>query len=123
MYKVPRRNFTDVLVSSMGENTYEYDRDRFPRFADAEYLEVEVRAGDVLFIPIHWWHSIQNLGDVSLTAVYFWTQLWRDSWRLLVPPQLPPPGMRADYGWDLLSRARRQPRDLVRTLLGRGTEE
>ncbi len=119
MYKVDRRNFSEVLISSLGDDPPDYDRDRFPRFADAEYTEVVVRAGDVLYIPIHWWHSIQNFDEVSLTAVYFWTQTWRDSWRLLVPPRLPPPGMRSDHWWDLLSRARHRPGDLVRTLAGR----
>ncbi len=113
MYKVERRNFSEVLITSLGDEPPEYDRDRFPRFADAEYTEVVVRAGDVLYIPIHWWHSIQNIDEVSLTAVYFWTQTWRDSWRLLVPPRLPPRGLRSDYWWDLLSRARRHPGDLA----------
>lgn len=119
MYKVDRRNFSDVLISSLGDDPPEYDRNRFPRFADAEYVEVTVRAGDVLYIPIYWWHSIQNFDEISLTAVYFWTQMWRESWRLAVPPRLPPPGMRSDYWWDLVSRARHQPKELARTLTSR----
>ncbi len=119
MYKVDRRNFSEVLIRSLGDDPPDYDRGRFPEFTDAEYLEVVVRPGDVLYIPIHWWHSIQNFDEVSLTAVYFWTQTWRDGWRLLAPPQLPPRGMRSDHWWDLLSRARRNPKGLARTLTGR----
>lgn len=97
LYKVRARNFSRVLVSSVGENTYEFDESRFPDFADAEYVEYEVHAGQALYIPIHWWHSIQNLDDISLTAVYFWNQSWKDTWRDFVPPELPPRGMRLDY--------------------------
>jgi hypothetical protein len=69
----------------------------FSEFADADFVEFTVGPGDALFIPIYWWHGIQNLDEVSLTAVYFWSQDWRYSWRDLAPKQLPPPGMRADY--------------------------
>ncbi len=97
LYKVEGRNFSNVLVSSVGENSYAYDSAQYPNFADAEYVEYEVNAGQVLFIPIYWWHSIQNLEDISLTAVYFWNQSWKGTWRDFLPPQLPPPGMRLDY--------------------------
>ncbi|MBT8240824.1 MAG: hypothetical protein KJN63_06310 [Acidimicrobiia bacterium] len=35
-----------------------------------------------------------NLDDIGLTAVYFWNQSWKGTWRDFVPAQLPPPGMR-----------------------------
>ncbi len=97
LYKKPGRNFSQVLVTSVGENSYVFDEAKFPDFADAEYVEYEVNAGQVLFIPIWWWHSIQNLEGVSLTAVYFWDQAWKGTWRDFVPPELPPAGMRLDY--------------------------
>ncbi|NNE94737.1 MAG: hypothetical protein HKN24_01780 [Acidimicrobiales bacterium] len=103
LYKVKGRNFSSVLVSSVGENSYTYDTSRFPAFADADYVEYEVSAGQVLFIPIYWWHSIQNLHDISLTAVYFWNQRWKGTWRDFAPPQLPPPGMRIDYWRNLVN--------------------
>ncbi len=102
LYKKPGRNFSQVLVSSVGENSYVFDEAKYPDFADAEYVEYEVSAGQVLFIPIWWWHSIQNLEGVSLTAVYFWDQSWKNTWRDFVPPELPPPGMRLDYARTLL---------------------
>jgi quercetin dioxygenase-like cupin family protein len=115
LYKVPGRNFSRVLVSSVGENSYVYDRERFPSFAEAEYVEYEVRAGQVLFIPMHWWHSIQNLHEISLTAVYFWDRAWKNSWRDFVPPELPPAGMRLDYVRNLAYRYAINPlRGLVR---------
>ena len=104
LYKVRARNFSRVLVSSVGENSYDYDVEEYPDFADAEYVEYEVSAGEALYIPIHWWHSIQNLEDISLTAVYFWNQSWKDTWRDFAPPELPPRGMRLDYGRNLAYR-------------------
>jgi dTDP-4-dehydrorhamnose 3,5-epimerase-like enzyme len=56
-----------------------------------------VSAGRVLFIPVYWWHSIQNLESISLTSVYFWNQSWKGTWRDFVPKQIPPAGMRFDY--------------------------
>ncbi len=95
--KARGRNFSEVLISSLGENTYVHDEAAFPDFAQARYIECRVRPGDVLFIPIYWWHSIQNVDEISLTAVYFWREVWRDSWRRLAPPYLPPTSMRLDY--------------------------
>ncbi len=97
LYKAARKNFSQVLVSSIGENTNVHDVDRFPKFADAEYLEFVVGPGDVLFIPVYWWHSIQNFDETSLTAVYFWREEWRDTWRRYLPSTLPPRPMLATY--------------------------
>lgn len=102
--KVPRRNFSRILVSSIGRNDYEYDRRAFPEFADAEYVEYRIEAGQVLFIPMYWWHSIQNLDDVSLTAVYFWRRSWKGTWRDVLPPDRPPAGMRTDYVVQIANR-------------------
>ena len=104
LYKVPGRNFSGVLINSVGENSYSHDAETFPEFADAEYVEYEVRAGQTLFIPIWWWHSIQNLDEVSLTAVYFWDQNWHNTWRDFFPKQLPPRAMRRDYVTSVVRR-------------------
>jgi jumonji domain-containing protein 7 len=90
--KVPDRNVRGEQVSSVGELTNELAAAAYPDFADAEYVDFTVSAGDVLFVPICWWHSIQNLDEVSLTAVHFWSQDWSYTCRHLAPKQLPPPG-------------------------------
>lgn len=97
LYKARRRTFSRVHVSSIGEVTDRHDAERFPRYADAEYVEYLIGPGDVLFIPVYWWHSIQNLDEMSLTAVYFWREEWRDTWRVYLPPTLPPAPMLATY--------------------------
>ncbi len=118
--KVPGRNFSSVQVSSVGELTDEFDAAAYPDFADAEYVDFTVGPGDVLFIPIYWSHGIQNLDEISLTAVYFWSQDWRYTWRDFAPKQLPPPGMRVDDARDVARRyvvkpARKAVKRLERT--------
>ena len=47
------------------------DFDRFPGFRDAVPLEFTLHPGEVLFIPVHWWHVTSVTGyQVSMTC--FW---------------------------------------------------
>ena len=50
------------------------DYDRFPRFREARPIEFFLEAGEMLFIPIHWWHVIYGLG-VSASVAWFWKPL------------------------------------------------
>ena len=61
----------------------------FPNFSRAEYIEVTVLPGEMLFIPIYWWHSIENIG-VSISVTSFWSRNWKSRF-------LPPPGPRGPY--------------------------
>jgi hypothetical protein len=44
----------------------------FPRFAEARPLEVTVRAGEILFIPVMWWHHLRAL-EASVSLNFWWT--------------------------------------------------
>lgn len=44
---------------------------RYPRFADADAVEVILEPGDVLFVPTGWWHQVRSL-DVSVSLNFFW---------------------------------------------------
>jgi lysine-specific demethylase 8 len=46
------------------------DLDQYPDFADAEYVDVVVGPGDLLFIPAGWWHHVRSL-TVSV-SISFW---------------------------------------------------
>lgn len=45
------------------------DFERFPALREAEVLEVELAPGDVLFLPVGWWHYVKAL-DTSITITF-----------------------------------------------------
>eukprot|EP01026_Neomeris_dumetosa_P015123 TRINITY_DN1570_c0_g2_i3.p1 TRINITY_DN1570_c0_g2~~TRINITY_DN1570_c0_g2_i3.p1 ORF type:complete len:372 (-),score=62.36 TRINITY_DN1570_c0_g2_i3:73-1188(-) len=47
------------------------DKDRFPLFANAQYVDVVLRPGQMLFIPQKWWHYVQSL-SVSFSVSFWW---------------------------------------------------
>ena len=47
------------------------DLTRFPRFAEVTRLETTLEPGDMLFIPIDWWHQVYGL-DNSIVVNLFW---------------------------------------------------
>ena len=65
------------------------DPTKYPKFAQAESIVVTVLPGEMLFIPIYWWHSIENIG-VSISTTSFWSRNWKSRF-------LPPPGARGPY--------------------------
>ncbi len=44
---------------------------RFPRFAEATPIEIEMHAGDMIYLPVHWWHSVESPG-LSCAISFFW---------------------------------------------------
>ncbi|MES2147401.1 MAG: cupin-like domain-containing protein [Pseudomonadota bacterium] len=60
------------------------DRERFPRFAQAEdaALSAELEPGDALYIPSLWWHGVSSLDELS-AMLNFW---WRDAQPPLMTP-------------------------------------
>jgi hypothetical protein len=47
------------------------DHERFPRFKRAIPLELILEPGEILFIPVHWWHVTSVSGiTVSVTALW-----------------------------------------------------
>ena len=45
------------------------DHARFPQMRDVEILDVEIGPGDLLFLPIGYWHYVKAL-DVSITFTF-----------------------------------------------------
>nr|CAB3252828.1 hypoxia-inducible factor 1-alpha inhibitor [Phallusia mammillata] len=41
------------------------DYQRFPKFRDAHAVEAIVGPGDVLYIPMYWWHQIESLASAE----------------------------------------------------------
>jgi hypothetical protein len=48
----------------------------FPRFSQAQPIDVELGPGDGLYIPPHWWHSTRCLED-SVSLTLFFPGHWR----------------------------------------------
>ena len=45
------------------------DFDKFPKFRHANIIELELAPGEVLFLPVGWWHSVTAL-DQSITVAF-----------------------------------------------------
>lgn len=45
------------------------DLNRWPKFADASVLKIVLEPGEVLFLPVGWWHQVRAL-DVSITISF-----------------------------------------------------
>ena len=52
------------------------DLERYPKYRDAHPITFTLRAGEILFIPVHWWHAIESPG-FTVAAVFFWKARWR----------------------------------------------
>lgn len=49
------------------------DYDKFPRLKDARSMEAILNPGDMIFIPLNWWHQVYSLS--MSTSVNFWYPL------------------------------------------------
>jgi hypothetical protein len=75
----PHAFFSDV-------NFADLDYQQYPALRNAEPVECTLNAGEILFIPIHWWHVVFGL-DLSASVTMFWDAPFGD-WRF------PQPGFR-----------------------------
>jgi hypothetical protein len=53
------------------------DLERFPAYAQATPVVVDLHAGEILFLPAFWWHHVVSSGENI--AVNFWWQLLPDA--------------------------------------------
>lgn len=60
------RLYNDEHVFSAVEDLENFDVEKFPLARDAAVQTVELQPGDVLFLPIGWWHQVEAL-DLSIT--------------------------------------------------------
>ena len=67
------------LREGMGEAARSAQLKRFPRFAEAQPIEVTLRPGDLLFLPAYWWHEVvtdapaaKHAPDELVVSVNFW---------------------------------------------------
>lgn len=60
----PHYNFSEINID-------EIDHERFPLFRHATCYEGILNPGDMLFIPVHWFHSFKHLAEFNVN-VNFW---------------------------------------------------
>lgn len=76
-WHAPHSHFSQVQI----ENP---DLTRFPRFRGVDRLETVLEPGEMLFIPIDWWHQVSGV-DKSVFVNFFWHASLR---QFLAYPQL-----------------------------------
>jgi hypothetical protein len=48
------------------------DLARFPAFDPSLVERVEIRQGDVLYLPAYWWHQVESLGEQNVNLNFWW---------------------------------------------------
>ena len=54
------------------------DSQAYPKLAQAKTIECVLEPGDALFIPDHWMHIVEGIGE-NISVTYFWDSDWRQA--------------------------------------------
>ena len=71
--RVYRFSFFSKLPQISPVNAERPDLDRFPRFRGAQPITVDLRPGDLLYIPSAWWHQATSV-DASMSINWWWAR-------------------------------------------------
>lgn len=63
-------------------NIDQIDRDKFPKFQKAKYIDCMLEPGEMLFIPAFWWHQVYSLDQLNI-AINFW---WKTNFKEYLKP-------------------------------------
>ncbi|KAM4698279.1 bifunctional peptidase and arginyl-hydroxylase JMJD5 [Rhinophrynus dorsalis] len=77
LYSVDETENLYPFESSLLHNTSQVDiespdTDKFPNFSQATYQECVLSPGQILFIPVKWWHYARAL-DISFSVSFWWS--------------------------------------------------
>ena len=67
LYPSIRENYTHV---SLVDKEHLGD---FPRFKEAHPIELILEPGDILYLPMYWWHEVLSM-DTSISVNYWWNR-------------------------------------------------
>jgi len=56
------------------------DRRQFPRFEKVKLFEATLSPGEMLFLPVHWWHEVHGVG-LNVSVNFWWEASTRNLWR------------------------------------------
>lgn len=48
------------------------DLSKYPRFDPTRAVSIELRAGDVLYLPAYWWHQVTSYGNENVNLNFWW---------------------------------------------------
>jgi hypothetical protein len=64
-------DYAQQRLTASGVDVERPNHTRYPRFASARPLVVDLEPGDVLFLPHSWWHHVRAL-DPSMSLSHWW---------------------------------------------------
>ncbi len=59
-------------MSGVFRNGPNPDLRSFPRFDPSRRLRVDMREGDVLYLPAYWWHQVESFADENVNLNFWW---------------------------------------------------
>jgi hypothetical protein len=89
-YLYPWPFYRFPMSASSRINFHAPDYRKFPNLRKARPLEFDLHPGDMLYIPLHWWHWVVGQGSCSSVAMFWWASY--KQW------QFPDPGLRVLAG-------------------------
>ena len=76
----PYSPFNPIPPVTSRINMSTVDHRRFPKFAKVEFVAGTLRPGEMLFLPVHWWHEVRGVG-VNVSVNFWWQASMRNVWR------------------------------------------
>ena len=70
-------NLPSLSMFSKIINPSKTNLNHFPRFKKITPIKVYLKRGDILFIPLFWWHFVQGQGCPNLTITYHWMESFK----------------------------------------------
>jgi hypothetical protein len=70
-YLYPHAFYDRDFACSRIPNVDHVDTSQFPRFQQARPVEAVLRPGEMLYIPIHWWHAVFGWPELSVSVTFF----------------------------------------------------
>lgn len=67
---------SQIAHLSQIDNLNQPDLKRFPKLQRAQPRECILEAGEILFIPVFWWHQVHSLERVNISVNFWWSVPW-----------------------------------------------
>jgi hypothetical protein len=77
MYPFPFEAARPALANWSRVDFTKPDLERFPAYDAALGYRVRVDGGQMLHLPMFWWHAVRNVGDLTIAVNFFITPPWQ----------------------------------------------